>query len=130
MEFLQPILAAAYFIIGGIILFLSYNIIRDDFSQRLNRITGLMLFFAGLGPIFLALGTIIKPVSVAGSPFSESFVYNLYYVWELFFPAFLLFSLIFPIDRLSELKRPRLRYLIFLPHLFHIPLDSRLIHPF
>ena len=120
MEFLQPIVATVYFIFGGIILFLAYTIIKDDFSQRLNRITGFMLFFAGLGPIFIALGTIIKPVAGGSSPFEESLLYELYYIWELFFPTFLLFSLVFPIDRLSNLKRPKLRYFIFFPHIFHI----------
>jgi len=123
MELIQPILAAAYFIFGVVFLFLAFTIIRDDFSQRLNRITGMMLFFAALGPIFLALGTIIKPTTAAGSPFEESFIYNLFYAWELFFPAFLLFSLVFPVDRLSALRRPRLRYLIFLPHILHLLLS-------
>ena len=106
MEISQSIIAAVYFIFGGIILFLAYAIIKDDFSQRLNRITGFMLLFAGMGPIFLALGTIIKPVS-GSSPFEESLLYNLYYIWELFFPSFLLFSLAFPIDRLSTFATPR-----------------------
>ncbi len=120
MEFLQPIIAAVYFIFGGIILFLAYTVIRDDFSQQLNRITGFMLIFAGMGPVFLAFGTIIKPITGAATPFEESLIYNLYYIWEMFFPAFLLFSLAFPINRLATLKRPKLKYLIFLPHIFHI----------
>ena len=69
MDFLQPIIAAVYFIFGGIILFLAYTVIRDDFSQQLNRITGFMFLFAGMGPIFLALGTIVKPIAGAGTPF-------------------------------------------------------------
>jgi len=120
VEYLQPIIAAVYFIFGGIILFLAYTVIRDDFSRQLNRITGFMLIFAGMGPIFLALGTIVKPITGTATPFEESLIYNLYYIWEMFFPAFLLFSLAFPINRLATLKRPRLKYLIFLPHIFHI----------
>jgi len=120
MEILQAIKIALYFIFGGILLFLAYNIVRDNFSNRLNKVSGLMLFFAALGPIFIAFGEIVKPNVAADAPFEESIIYNLYYLWELFFPAFLLFSWVYPVDRLSYLKRPRLRYIIFLPHLFHI----------
>ncbi len=120
MEFLRAITTPVYFVFGGILLFLAYTIIRDNPSVRANRITGAMLFFAGLGPIFLALGVIVKPNVAAEAPFEESFVYNLFYIWELFFPTLLLFSWVFPIDRLSYMKRRRLRYLIFFPQVFHI----------
>lgn len=120
MEIFQPIITAIYFIFGGILFFLSFTIIRDNPSNRLNRITGLMFFFAALGPIFLAMGTIVKPNVSANAPFEESLLYNLLYVWELFFPSLLLFSWVFPVDRLSHLRFPRLRYLIFFPHIFHI----------
>jgi serine phosphatase RsbU (regulator of sigma subunit) len=120
MDLYQAIIAGVYFIFGGVFLFLAYTIIRDNSSQRLNRMTGMMLVFAALGPIFLALGTIIKPNVETGSPFEESVLYNLHYTWEFFFPAFLLFALIFPVDRLSEMKRPKLKYVLFLPYLFHM----------
>jgi len=120
MDFSQIILTAVYFIFGGVLLFLAFSIIRDNFSARLNRITGLMLFFAALGPVFLAFGEIVKPNVAVDAPFEESILYNLLYIWELFFPALLLFSWVFPVDRLSGMKRVRFRYLIFLPHLFHI----------
>jgi len=122
MESFQPVIAAFYLVFGGVFLFLAYLIIRDNPGQRLNRTAGLMLFFAALGPIFLALGTIIKPNVDAGAPFEDSALYNLHYLWEFFFPAFLLFSLAYPIDRLSSIKRQRLRYLIFLPYAFHLML--------
>ncbi len=120
MEIVQSIITAVYFIFGGILLFLAGSIVRGRLSVRLNRITGLMLFFAALGPIFLAMGQIVKPNISAAAPFEESIIYNLLYIWELFFPSFLLFSLIFPVDRLSTLHFPKLKYLIFFPHIFHI----------
>lgn len=120
MEIYQIAITAVYLIFGGILLFLAYSIIRDHIGHRANRITGAMLFFAALGPIFLALGTIVKPNVSAEAPFEESLVYNLLYVWELFFPSFLLFSWIFPVDRLSGMRFPKLKYLIFLPHIFHL----------
>jgi len=93
---------------------------RGRFSNRLNRIAGMMLFFAALGSVFMALGSIVRPNVSAESPFEESFLYNLLYIWELFFPMFLLFSWVFPSDRLSNPKFRKWRYLIFLPHIFHI----------
>jgi len=120
MDYSQIILTAVYFVFGGVFLFLAFSIIRDNFSARLNRITGLMLLFIALGPIFLAFGEIVKPNVAADAPFEESILYNLLYTWELFFPAFLLFSWVFPVDRLSRMKRVKLRYLIFLPHIFHV----------
>ena len=129
MGFSQSVIAAAYFAFGGLLLFLAYTIINDNPRQRLNRLTALMLFFAAVGPIFLALGTLIKPNVEAGAPFEESLIYNFYYIWEMFFPAFLLFAMVFPVDRLSQLKRQRLKYLIFLPHLFHLLLVIVLRNP-
>ena len=70
------------------------NLVKIFF--RLNRITGMMLFFAALGPIFLAFGEIVKPTVSAEAPFEESIIYNLLYLWELFFPAFLLFLIGLP----------------------------------
>jgi len=34
-------------------------ILRENFRQRINRITGLMMFFAGMGPIFGAFGLLL-----------------------------------------------------------------------
>jgi phosphoserine phosphatase RsbU/P len=120
MEILQKIIAPVYFIFGGILIFLAYTIFRDNPKHRTNRTTSMMLFFAALGPIFLALGAIVKPVASAQAPFEESMVYNLFYIWELFFPSFLLFSWIYPVERVPVAKRRRLKYLIFFPHLFHL----------
>jgi len=120
MESFNPLITAAYFIFGGVFLFLAFSVVRDNLSNRLNRITGLMLFFAALGPILLAFEAIVRPNVSAEAPFEESILYNMLYTWELFFPAFLLFSLAFPIDRLSEMRWPKLRYLIFLPQIFHL----------
>ncbi len=120
METINPVFTAAYFVFGGIFLFLAFSVMRDNLSNRLNRITGLMLFFAALGPILLAFAAIVRPNVSAEAPFEESILYNMLYTWELFFPAFLLFSMAFPVDRLSEMKWPKLRYLIFLPQIFHL----------
>jgi len=114
----QLIFAVIYFGIGVGLIFLAVLIVRDSFRVRLNRVTSAMLFLAGLGPIFAALGTVISPYRAA-APLKESFLYNMFYVWELFFPMLLYFSWIFPYDRLSG-RRLRWRWLIFVPHIFHV----------
>ena len=102
-------------------IFLALMVTRDNFANRLNRITGAMLFFAGLGPVFVALSIIIQQSAIAGT-FEDSMIYHLQHVWEFFFPLLLLFSWIFPIDRLKEFKHLRIRYLIFLPQVMHLVL--------
>jgi len=85
-----------------------------------NKVTSLMLFFAGLGPVLGVLGSILRSISPY---FAESIFYqNLFYLWEFFFPQLLLFSLVFPEQRETIRKNPRLKYLIFLPYLFHMVL--------
>ena len=118
MNTLQLIVAIVYFAFGACLILLAVLIVRDSARLRLNRVTSAMLFLAGLGPIFAALGSVISPYQT-GSPLKESYLYNLFYVWELFFPVLLYFSWIFPHDRLAG-GRPRWRLLIFVPHLFHI----------
>jgi len=129
MQFVQPLITALYFISGGVLLFLAYSILRDNLQNRLNRITSTMLFFAALGPVFIALGEIIPQNVSAEAPFEESIIYNLFYIWELFFPSLLLFSWVYPVDRLSRFRRSRLRFIIFLPHLFHILLVALFKNP-
>lgn len=114
----ELIFAVIYFALGAGLIFLAVLIIRDSIRIRLNRVTSVMLFLAGLGPIFAALGTVISQYQAA-SPLKESSVYNLSYIWELFFPVFLYFSWIFPHDRLAG-RKSRWRWLIFIPHIFHI----------
>lgn len=112
------IFALIYFGFGFGLIFLAILIIRDSAKTRLNRITSIMLFLAGLGPIFAALGTVISPYQ-SGSPLKESYLYNLFYIWELFFPVLLYFSWKFPYDRLAG-KKIGWRFLIFVPHVFHV----------
>jgi len=119
-ELLQTLI---FFLTGGFLVFLAITITRDNFTNRVNRATGAMIFFAGLGPLAIALGDIIiSQGPEAGVDLTETTVYNLYYIWELFFPSLLAFSWVFPVDRLRRFKHPRLRYLIVLPQLVHLAL--------
>ncbi|MEW6412092.1 MAG: GAF domain-containing SpoIIE family protein phosphatase [Candidatus Zixiibacteriota bacterium] len=117
VELLQTLL---FFLTGAFLVFLAITITRDNFSNRLNRVTGAMLLFAGLGPIFIALGKMVDISITSQASFEDSVTYGLHYIWEFFFPSLLLFSWIFPVDRLRDFRHPRLRYIIFVPQLLHV----------
>ncbi len=108
-----------YFLSGGFLVFLAITITRDNFGYRLNRITGAMLACAGLGPLFMALGSIAEQGLAPGARLDQISLFNIHYVWELFFPCLLIFSWIYPIDRFRDFRHPRLLYLVFIPQIIH-----------
>ena len=110
-----------YLACGALLLFLSTIIWRENPKSRVNRATAFMLGFAGLGPVFAAIGYTLPPAAFdSGS--REPFFLSLQYFWELFFPFLLLFSLEFPVRQPMLQRHPRLRLLIFVPHVFHLVL--------
>jgi len=111
-----------FFLTGGFLVFMAITITRDNFTSLANRAAGAMLFFAGLGPMALALGYVIETTAAAPIDFRESTLYGLYHVWEFFFPSLLIFSWLFPIDRLHRFKHPGVRYLVVVPQLMHLSL--------
>ncbi len=119
MTSLDLTLTIITFALGGTLFFLALTIWRDNFSATLNRVTGAMLLFAGLAPVFWALGSVVLQNPNAANPFEESWLYNLRYLWELFFPTLIIFALLFPINRFSTIKR-RYLGLLFIPHIFHL----------
>ncbi|MDH4223038.1 MAG: SpoIIE family protein phosphatase, partial [candidate division Zixibacteria bacterium] len=124
---LQNLVPGIYLVCGAVLFFLGATIFSEDYRGRLNRITSLMLFFAGLGPIFAAFGSIIKSTEL---PVNTSLFYtNIFYFWEFFFPQLLLFSLFFPLENLYIKRHPRVKLLIFIPHIFHLFLVLFLYEP-
>jgi len=117
---LELLKTLVYFLPGGFLIFLAITITRDNFVSRLNRVTGAMLFFAGIGPIAMVLGYMIEQSTTDGVSFDQTTLYNLYLIWEFFFPTLLVFAWLFPVDRLRTFKHPRLRYLIFIPQVMHL----------
>ena len=111
-----------FFLTGGFLVFMAITISRDNFQSVANRAAGAMLFFAGLGPLALALGHVIQ--SAAGTPagVEDSTFYNLHYVWEFFFPSLVIFSWLFPVDRMKGFRHPGVRYLVLIPQLIHVSL--------
>ena len=82
---LQNLVPGIYLVCGAVLFFLGATIFSEDYRGRLNRITSLMLFFAGLGPIFAAFGSILR--STEPQVTSSLFYSNIFYFWELFFPS-------------------------------------------
>jgi len=107
-----------YLLTGGFLVFLAVTITRDNFANRLNRATGAMLFFAGLGPIFMGLAA-ISHQSLSGN-LEGSTLFGLRHLWELFFPSLLYFVWLFPADVTSGSRISRLRWLVFLPQIMHV----------
>ncbi len=114
----QIVIAVLYLALGAILIWLGIVILRENSKSRINRITSLMLWFAGLGPVFAAIGATL-PSNQANAALPTTFPYSLFFLWELFFPQLLLFSFYFPIENPLVERFPKGRYLIFTPHLFH-----------
>ncbi|NIS17363.1 MAG: SpoIIE family protein phosphatase [Aliifodinibius sp.] len=115
----QLLIGVIYLIFSALLFFTGTVIFRENPYRRLNRVTSLLLIFAGLAPLFAALGVFLGRTAgtVEGQvPFYE----NLFFLWELFFPQLVLFSLVFPTEHPILSTNTRVKYLIFIPHVFHI----------
>jgi sigma-B regulation protein RsbU (phosphoserine phosphatase) len=110
--------ATAYLTCGALMLFLGFVVLRENPGQRVNRATAGMLVFGGLGPILGAYASLAGRPDAADAPFD---VFTRFaFLWEFFFPAVLAFSLVFPVQHRVLVRWPRLFYLLFVPHLFHV----------
>jgi hypothetical protein len=113
---LQILVALIYLACGAILLFLGGIILKENPKDRLNRVTSLMLLFAGLGPLLASIGTMGVPEGIIRAPLTR----NIFYIWEFFFPFLLLFSLVFPEENRYLKRYPKFKYVIFIPHTFHL----------
>ncbi len=114
------------YLASGLILFmLAVIILRENMGNRLNRVVSLMLFFAGIAPFATSIYQSVLQ-SIPGLP---PWFVNTFYIWELFFPALLYFSAIFPEPQPVYFKHKRLLQLAFIPHAFHLLLVLLLAEP-
>ncbi|MFH2055893.1 MAG: histidine kinase N-terminal 7TM domain-containing protein, partial [bacterium] len=121
---LDTVIAVVFLACGVLLLFIAILILREDTRKRINRITGLMFAFAALGPLFYALGALIGDTIS-----SRSWLFSLQYIWELFFPQLVFFALCFPSQTEFYNRWRRLKYIIFVPHIFHIVLTTVFANP-
>jgi sigma-B regulation protein RsbU (phosphoserine phosphatase) len=84
-----------------------------------------MLFFAGIGP----LATAVYSSFFIGISSVPPWLLNCFYVWELFFPALLYFSAIFPEPLPIYDKYKKLLQLAFIPHVMHLLMVVLLANP-
>ena len=118
--------------LGGLVFVLGLIILRENVSQRLNRLVALMLFFGGFGAIlsglaFMAAGSTGR--AAAGT--APELLSSVSYLWEFFFPSLFLFACIFPEERPFTQRfalfpgrwwSPSFGTLVFTPHAFHFVL--------
>lgn len=107
-----------YLAIGVLLLLLGILIFRENPSQRLNRVTSVMIFFAAIAPIMGSFGLIIFRMN-SQLNIDLDFFKRIFLVWEFFFPQLLYFSFLFPLERKIVRILPRIFYLVYLPYLFH-----------
>lgn len=121
---LELVIAVVYLACATLLFIISVLIFREDPRKRINRVTALMFGFAAFGPLFYGFGIFIGDAITSRGP-----IYNLVYVWELFFPQLVFFALVFPSEVRFYNRFPRLKYFIFIPHLFHLALTTILSDP-
>ena len=114
---LNIILSLVFALSGALLILLSGIIFRENPRGRINRVTALMLLFAGIAPV---LATIYYAIILPSGREFPPYVYNLFFVWELFFPSLILFTAIFPVEHRYYRKYPRLFYAAFIPHIVHL----------
>lgn len=113
----EYIISFIYLTLGIILVLLGIIICKENFHQRINRVTGIMMFFAGIGPIFGAFGLLLSQSLEA--QVNIGLFRKIFLIWEFFFPQMLLLSFIFPREIKWVKRHPWLKVLIFLPHLIH-----------
>jgi phosphoserine phosphatase RsbU/P len=121
---LELVIAVVYLACATLLFIISVLIFREDPRKRINRVTALMFGFAAFGPLLYGFGIFIGDAITSRGP-----IYNLVYVWELFFPQLVFFALVFPSEVRFYNRFPRLKYFIFIPHLFHLALTTILSDP-
>ncbi|MFC1724312.1 PP2C family protein-serine/threonine phosphatase [candidate division KSB1 bacterium] len=107
-----------FFTFGVILFFLGMIIFRENPKQRINRVTGTMLFLSGFGTILGGLGSLFIYLPLETQIELESLKKGLL-IWEFFFPQLLYFSFIFPREQKIFPRIEKKIFLIFLPYIFH-----------
>lgn len=110
--------------LGALIILLGIAIFREDPRQRPNRWAALMLSFGGMGALLVGLGLAAQGSQAEGAVVTADAVQYFSYLWEFFFPALLLFVLVFPREPRWFRRIPFFEILVFTPYLFHLLLTA------
>ncbi len=110
---------SVYLISGVGLVLLGLIIFRDNPRARVHRATAAMMFFGGAGPILGAIGTLVEARAASTSVLFAGPFQSFAYIWEFFFPALLLFALVFPEEHVFLRRFRRLPAIVYLPHTVH-----------
>ncbi len=116
------VLITVSFAVAAVAFMLGLVIVREAPRQRLNWITAGMLVCGGAGALLGAVDFIAAMREVKVLRAQGSLVRNFAFLWEFFFPTFLLFTLYFPTQRRIVRRFPGISWLLFLPYIFHFVL--------
>ena len=108
--------------VAAIAILLGLVIVREGPRQRLNWLTAVMLFCGGAGALLGAADFVIALRESKLLRAQGGLVRSFAFVWEFFFPIFLLFTLYFPLERRAVRRFSWLAWLILLPYVFHFAL--------
>ncbi len=108
--------------LGALIILLGIAIFREDPRQKSNRWAALMLSFGGLGALLVGLSLAATGARGRNAIATADAVEYFSYLWEFFFPALLLFVLVFPREPRWFRRVPFFETLVFTPYLFHLAL--------
>jgi len=106
---------AVIYLTGGILLlFIGLIVFKEDTQQRINRVTGMLFFFAALAFVTRACGLLIAPDLI-----EKKLIGRIAVICELFFPQLLFFSFFFPKESPIATQK-KLPYVVFAPYIFHL----------
>ena len=77
----ESLLATVYLFVGVLTTLLGLVILRESAGTRLNRVTALMLFFAGIGALLGAGSLWVHRVETGSALLRSSLVANFAYLW-------------------------------------------------
>ncbi len=112
---IEFLISLIYLASAGVLFLTAGLILKENVKSFNNRVAAAMLFTAGVAPCSVALYKTFL-IDVQASPS----LINLFYVWELFFPFLLLFSMVFPSPGAFFRKHKRIIQFAFVPHIFHV----------
>ena len=116
------LLVTLSFAVAAIAILLGVVIVRESPRQLLNWLTAAMLFCGGVGALLGAADFVIALRESKVLEAQGGLIRSFAFVWEFFFPVFLLFTLYFPTERRAVKRFPWLGWAILLPYAFHFAL--------
>lgn len=122
---LGQLISLVYLISGLTLVVLAALILRENPRHGLNRVATLMLSLAGMAAAVTAFHRSV----MLGAVTIPQWLANGFLVWELFFPALVYFSAIFPEPQPFYLNHKKLFQIAFIPHILHLVMLVLLANP-